>query len=60
MLSAQMSRNLMELDRLVNDPNVLLDAARVWNLLDELAGDAAAMTPDIAAEPPPSDTSCQH
>ena len=35
--ATNMMRKLSELDRLVNDPNVLLDAARVWDLLDELA-----------------------
>lgn len=34
---AELSRKLIELDRLVNDPNVLLDAARVWDLLDQLS-----------------------
>ena len=34
-----MSHKLDELDRLVNDPNALLDAARVWDLLDELSSD---------------------
>lgn len=38
MMSADLSRKLVELDRLVNDPNVLLDAARVRDLLDQLTG----------------------
>lgn len=38
MASANRMNKLNELDSLVNDPNVLLDAARVWDLLDELAG----------------------
>ena len=37
MMSADLSRKLVELDRLVNDPSVLLDAARVWDLLDQLS-----------------------
>jgi hypothetical protein len=39
---------LIELDRLVNDPNVLMDAARVWDLLDELSGQVGDMTADLA------------
>ena len=41
MATIDMSRKLTELDRLVNDPNVLLDAARVWDLLDELSTEQA-------------------
>ena len=37
MASAKRMNQLDELDRLVNDPNVLLDAKRVWDLLDELS-----------------------
>jgi hypothetical protein len=44
MASGNRMNKLNELDRLVNDPNVLLDAARVWDLLDELAGGDAALT----------------
>ncbi len=44
MASVNRMNKLNELDRLVNDPNVLLDAARVWDLLDELAGGNATLT----------------
>lgn len=37
--SAKMFYKLNELDRLVNDPDILLDAARVYDLLDELSSD---------------------
>lgn len=36
-MTAELSKKLIELDKLVNDPNVLLDAARVWDLLDQLS-----------------------
>lgn len=36
-MSAELSRKLIELDKLMNDPNVLLDAARVWDLLDQIS-----------------------
>lgn len=42
MASLTRMSKLSELDRLVNDPNVLLDASRVWDLLDELAGGDAS------------------
>jgi hypothetical protein len=35
--SANRMTKLDELDRLMNDPNVLLDADRVWALLEELS-----------------------
>jgi ribosomal protein L12E/L44/L45/RPP1/RPP2 len=38
MSSAVRMKKLSELDSLMNDPNVLLDAARVWELLAELSG----------------------
>jgi hypothetical protein len=48
MASANRMNQLIELDRLVNDPNVLMDAARVWDLLDELSGQVGDMTADLA------------
>jgi hypothetical protein len=41
MAAANRMNKLSELDRIVNDPNVLLDPARVWELLDELSGTPA-------------------
>lgn len=32
------ARKLDELDRLLNDPDVPIDAARVWSLLADLSG----------------------
>lgn len=49
MASANRMNQLIELDRLVNDPNVLMDAARVWDLLDELSGKAGEMPVDPAS-----------
>ncbi len=37
-----------ELDRLLNDPDVPMQAARVWELLDELAARAALEGPPPA------------
>ena len=41
MSEADYARKLVELDRLLNDPVVPLDADMVWSLLSELAGHAA-------------------
>ena len=37
MTDAEYSRKLDELDRLLNDPDVPMEPARVWSLLAELA-----------------------
>lgn len=42
---------LDELDRLLNDPDVPMEAARVWELLDELS-DAAARREVAASDRP--------
>jgi len=40
---------LAELDRLLNDPEVPMQAARVWELLAELAGAAGAEAHSVGA-----------
>jgi hypothetical protein len=37
MTEGEIDRKLVELDRLLNDPDVPMEAARVWSLLAELA-----------------------
>jgi hypothetical protein len=37
MTDAEMSRKMDELDRLINDPDVQIEPARVWSLLAELS-----------------------
>jgi hypothetical protein len=37
MTDAEYSRKLDELDRLLNDPDVPMEPARVWSLLAEIA-----------------------
>jgi hypothetical protein len=37
------TRKLDELDRLLNDPDVQMDPARVWSLLADLAGRDACL-----------------
>ena len=37
MTEIEYSRKLNELERLLNDPDVSMDASRVWSLLDEVA-----------------------
>ena len=49
MASTERIDQLNELDRLVNDPDVLLDAARVWDLLDKLS--AQGLTPAHSSLP---------
>ncbi len=39
---------LDELDRLLNDPDVPMEAARVWELLDQLSA-RAQMEPKVSA-----------
>ena len=36
---------MTELDRLLNDPDVPMQAARVWELIDELASRPGPFTP---------------
>jgi ribosomal protein L12E/L44/L45/RPP1/RPP2 len=38
MTDREHARKLEELDRLLNDPDVSMDPARVWSLLAELSG----------------------
>ena len=42
MSDADLDAKLDELDRLLNDPEVTLEAARVWSLLAEIAGQEEA------------------
>jgi hypothetical protein len=42
MTEREIERKLAELDRLLNDPEVRVDAHRVWSLLAELSSPAAA------------------
>ncbi|MBP0462486.1 peptide chain release factor 1 [Roseomonas sp. PWR1] len=44
MSEAEYERRLAELDRLLNDPEVRLDADRVWALLAEMSRVAAPRT----------------
>lgn len=46
---ADQGRKLRELDQLLNDPDVALDARRVWSLLAEVA---RAAEPPVAAPAP--------
>ncbi|HWL82063.1 MAG TPA: peptide chain release factor 1 [Roseomonas sp.] len=38
MSEREMEAKLLELDRLLNDPEVQMDPHRVWSLLQEIAG----------------------
>ena len=38
MTDTEYNRKLDELDRLLNDPDVCMEPARVWSLLAELSG----------------------
>ncbi len=38
MTDTDYQRKLIELDRLLNDPAVAMEPARVWSILDEVAG----------------------
>jgi hypothetical protein len=51
MTDAEYARKLDELDRLLNDPDVPMEPARVWSLLAEIAQRdmAAVSSRDIAA-----------
>ena len=42
MSSAEYSRKLDELDRLLNDPDVPMQPDRIWSLLDDVAGSDAS------------------
>ncbi|HWX46845.1 MAG TPA: peptide chain release factor 1 [Roseomonas sp.] len=42
MSEREMEAKLLELDRLLNDPEVQMDPHRVWSLLQEIAGSAKA------------------
>jgi hypothetical protein len=48
MTEAEYLRTLDELDRLLNDPTIPLNATRVWSLLSD------------AAHPPPNHTDAEH
>jgi hypothetical protein len=37
MTETEMNRKIDELDRLLNDPDVVMEPARVWSLLAELS-----------------------
>ncbi len=43
MLDERTSVELVELDRLLNDPEVPMHAARVWELLAEISGQIAKL-----------------
>jgi hypothetical protein len=51
MTDAEYARKLDELDRLLNDPDVPMEPAKVWSLLAEIAQRdmAAVSSRDIAA-----------
>jgi ribosomal protein L12E/L44/L45/RPP1/RPP2 len=49
MTDAEMEKALDELDRLLNDPDVRMDPARVWLLAGSLSGANIADTPGTAA-----------
>ncbi|EHL98085.1 hypothetical protein HMPREF9946_03795 [Acetobacteraceae bacterium AT-5844] len=44
-----MEAKLIELDRLLNDPEVQMDPHRVWKLLSEISGAARPVLPTGAA-----------
>jgi hypothetical protein len=50
MSSAEYSRKLDELDRLLNDPDVPMQPDRIWSLL----ADVSRPDPAIAARPSPA------
>jgi len=55
MTEAEYARKLDELDRLLNDPDVPMQPARVWSLLAEIAQRDLAMARAVQAsgvEPP--------
>lgn len=49
MTDAEMEKALDELDRLLNDPDVRMDPARVWILAGSLSGACKSSTPETAA-----------
>lgn len=55
MTDEEYSRKLDELDRLLNDPDVPMQPARIWSLLGELSrrdGQTAAATQTVQASGP--------
>ncbi len=44
-MADESDERLTELDRLLNDPDVPMQAARVWELLDELSSRRSAHIP---------------
>lgn len=49
MTSTEQEAKLDELDRLLNDPDVPMEPARIWSLLAEIARhDVGVMTPEHA------------
>jgi hypothetical protein len=50
MTETEYHRKLEELDRLLNDPDVLMEPARIWALLAEIAC-ADAQSSGASAEP---------
>jgi len=51
MIDADYARKLDEIDRLLNDPAVPLDAAMVWSLLSEIARYPAEPAQGVANQP---------
>lgn len=49
MSEREMEAKLIELDRLLNDPEVQMDPHRVWKLLSEISGAARPVLPTGAA-----------
>ncbi|MCQ4158875.1 peptide chain release factor 1 [Roseomonas sp. GC11] len=49
MSEREMEAKLVELDRLLNDPEVQMDPHRVWSLLQEISGAKAAPAAPRAA-----------
>ena len=53
MSTAEYSRKLDELDRLLNDPDVPMQADRIWSLLADVSRSGAMPTPDAMVNTPP-------
>ena len=49
MTEADYCGKLLELDRLLNDPAVEMQASRVWSILDEVSAYAQSQHPESAA-----------
>jgi hypothetical protein len=49
MTETELNSKLDEIDRLLNDPDTSLEAARVWTLLDEVAGQPGPMRAPAAS-----------